>query len=298
MLRGRRKGVLAKVDALLLDRLREWFHRGEYGRVIFTCAELLQDGEYASKWPLILFWKGVAHLESGPAWCGEAMSCFREGIALAKKDRPIKARLMAALGAIYANSGDCAQFEPLMQEYERLARGRNAQDVRYYGAFLWHNYGTALANAFRWAEAARAFTTSTDLARAFGLNELVGRGLHDQAGAHIELGNLKEAAQAMAEADRLLPDEEWGHKKLSRQAEYALAAGDLVGAQQRVTEALLHPRVDDITNADVHFTWARVLKALNRSQEAREKALRGLDYAARAVYYPGIHKLNRLLQRH
>ncbi len=283
------------MDAQVLDRLEKWFRKGEFGRVVFTSDRLLQDPQYAHLKAEILFWKGVAHETAGRAWHGEAMSCYREGIASAGKNHAIKSRLIAAMGNLYSKNGDCASYDRMMKDFARIAKEKQP-GVLFWGTYVWWNYGVTLDNAFRWQEAADAYTKAADLARAFELTGLLGRILHNLGGVQLALGQLPQAAATMAQAEALIDDETGGHKLLSRQAEYHLAAGDLVNAQQAITAALTHAKVDDMTRADVYFTWARTLEALGRPDEAHEKALLALDFAVRAVHYPGIHKVNQFLQ--
>jgi tetratricopeptide (TPR) repeat protein len=242
-----------------------------------------------------LFQKGTAYLFSGPAWHGEALTCYREGIEVTGKDRALAAQFIAGLARIFADAGDCDAFPRLVQNFERLSKGRS-REVRQWGIHLWQNYGTALHNAFRFGEAAAAFTRAADLARQYGLAHLEGRCLHDLSWAQLEGGCLPEAADTMARARNLFPDAEWGHKKLNVEAEYLVATGDPSGALQRIRAALVHPRLDDTTRADLCYTSAKALFALGNPAEAKEKALLSLDYAVKAVHYPVIHKVNRFLQ--
>jgi tetratricopeptide (TPR) repeat protein len=265
--------------------------------VVFTCDQLLQGSPTPTQRAHILFWKGLARQRTGPAWEGEAISAFREALACAGRDRPIRVRAMAALSKIYALSGDCSACEKLIREFETLA-GNSHPDVIKWGAFLLYNYGCTLDNAFRHADAAPVFQQAAQMAERASLDAVRGHSFHNLSGVYLALGQLPEAVSAMAVADSLLPDAEWGHKKLSRQAEYCLAAGDLISLQQFVTAALLHPQVDDMTRADVYYTWAQSLSKLNRSAEAYEKALQALDYAVKDVHLPGIHKINQFLRQH
>jgi tetratricopeptide (TPR) repeat protein len=285
------------VDQQVIAQLEKAFKRGQYGRVVFTCDQLLQESPTPTQRAHILFWKGSARQRTGPAWEGEAISSFREGMACANRDRPVKVRLMAALSRVYALSGDCAACERLVREFDTLSRGIQPEVIRW-GAFLLYNYGCTLDNAFRYADAVPAFQRAALLAAQAGLTSIEGASYHNLGGVYLALGNLRETLAAMTTADALWPDEEWGHKKLSRQAEYCLATGDLVGLQQYVTAALLHPQVDDMTRADVYYTWAQALAQLSRPAEAYEKALQALDYAVKDVHLPGIHKINRFLQQH
>lgn len=284
------------MDTQILADLEKWYRSGEFGRVVYTCSQALADPACAQMKPILLFWKGAAHDAAGRAWQGEAMSCWREGIALAGRDRPIKARLIAALGKIYGDSGDWKAYAEMMKEFERIARDGHPK-VMYYGVWVWYNYGVALDNGFRWHEAAQAYAKAGDLAREHDVREYLWRSLHNLSGVHLYLGNLAEAAAAMAEADAILPDDGWAHKKLSRRAEYALAAGDLVSAQQWVTTALVHPGVDDFTRADVYYTWAATLDKLGRPGEAYEKALLALDHAVKTVHVAAMHRINVFLQQ-
>jgi len=283
------------VDQQLLSQVERWFHRGEFGRVVFTCDTYLRNPQYATVRAELLFWKGNAQERAGRAWHGEAISCFREGIAAATRDRPLKARLIAALGNMYSLTGDCASFEKVLREYERLARTKQSRILRW-GAFVWYNYGVTLDNALRWQDAATAYTKAAVLAEEFGWPGILGQALHNLGGVQLLLGRLPEAAATMAQAEALLPDESAGHKKLSRRAEFFLAAGDLVSAQQMITAALVHPLVDDRTRADVYFTWAHTLRSLGRQAECQDKAMLALEFAVKAVHYTGVHKLNRFLQ--
>lgn len=281
------------MEAEMLVQLERWYHRGEFGRIVFTCDRLLQDGRYSKLKPDILFWKGNAHERAGRAWQGEAIACYREGISSAR-NRSIKARLMASLGKVYSETGDANTFDLLMVEFERITR-RGELEVMHWGAFVWFNYGVTLDNGFRFAEASAAYTRAAEWASRTENRSLQGQSLHNLGGVLLEMGDLPQAATVMAQAEELLGDELFGHKKLSRRAEYFLRAGDLLGTQHMITAALVHPLVDDHTRADVYFTWARTLKALRHDAEAQEKALLALDFAVRAVHYPAIHRINQFL---
>jgi len=265
--------------------------------VIFACDDLLRRWEHRSIRAEILFWKGNAHDQAGAAWQGEAMSCFREGITIAGKQRTVKARLIASLGKLYSTTGDCTSYQKITQEFNRIARDRHP-DVMWSGSYVWFNYGVTLDNAFRYQEAAEAYAAGHELAVEFHVTDQIGPCLHNLGGVHLALGHLPEALSYMEKAEKILADEEAGHKTLSRRAEYFLAIGDLVNTQHLITSALVHPRIDDMTRADVYFTWALGLKQLRQLSESQEKALVALDYAVRAVHYPALHKINRFLQQH
>lgn len=284
------------MDREILGHIGKWFSRGEYGRVVYTCDSLLNNPQYRPLRAELLYWKGSAHELAGRAWYGEALSCFREGFALSGRNPAMRARFIAALGQIYSQMGDCTAYDRLMKEFERLARDHSAK-VMSIAVYIWFNYGVTLENAFRWREASKAYSTAAQMATELEITDMLGKSLHNLSGIHLALGQLPEAAAIMAQAECLLDDDVAGHKKMSRRAEYFLAAGDLVSAQQMITSALVHPLVDNMTRADIYYTWAQTLRALGRVSEAQEKALLGLDNAVRAVHYPGIHKLNRLLQQ-
>lgn len=284
------------MTAEILSQLERWYHHGEVGRIVYTCDKLLLQSDPSKLRPYLLFWKGQAHESAGRAWQGEAIYCYREGIHAAGPDRPIKVRLMASLGNIFSQTGDCSAYERLLPEFTRAARTKDPEVVQW-SAFVWYNYGVTLNNAFRYAEAAQAYERAAQFAGKSGNRELLGRSLHNLGGVQLESGNLAQAAATMAEAESLLDDDRVGHKMVSRRAEYFLASGDLISAQQMITEALLHPLMDDFTRADVHYTWARTLAALRRFSEASEVALVALNYAVRAVHYPCVHRVNQFLQR-
>lgn len=279
----------------LLVQLERWYHRGEYGRIVFTCDRLLKDSRFAKLKPDILFWKGNAHERAGRAWHGEAIACYREGIAAAR-NRAIKARLMAALGKIYSETGDANTFDQLMAEFHRITR-REEPELVHWGAFVWFNYGVTLDNCFRYAEAASAYSKAAEWAARTENHALQGQSLHNLGGVLLEMGDLPQAASVMAQAEELLGDEHYGHKKLSRRAEYFLKSGDLLATQHMITAAIVHPLLDDHTRGDLYFTWARTLKALRHDVEAQEKALLALDFAVRAVHYPTIHRVNQFLHQ-
>lgn len=278
-----------------VTQLERWFQRGEYGRVIYTCDRLLAAGQPGGQKAHILFWKGNAHLRSGRAWHGEAISSFREGLAAAGRDRPIKARLIASLGRLYTMAGDVSAYQNLIGEFERIARDRHPQ-VQALSTYVWFNWGVVLDNAFRYGEAEQAYARAAECALQSTNTELQGSALHNLGGVRLAMGRLAEASAAMAEAEPLLGMDENGHKILSRRAQYFLACDDLTSAQQAITDALVHPSVDDFTRADLYLTWGQTLVALGRPQEAEEKALAALDYAVKAVHYQAIHKINRFLQ--
>jgi tetratricopeptide (TPR) repeat protein len=284
------------VDNQVIIQLEQSYYRGEHSRVAYRCDQLLQDPALAPLRASLLFWKGMARQAIGPAWYGQAMSYLREALALARRDRPLKARIIGALGKLHALAGDCPPFDKLMEEFARISAD-NDPNVMRYGSFVWFNYGCTLDNAFRYGDAVPAFTRAAELAEQYNQPRVQGLSFHNLSGAHLCLGNLTEALAAMTRAEALITTEDWKHKQLSRRAEYALTAGNTMEAQQLITEALLHPHVDDMTRADVYYTWARTLVQLGRPQEAADKALRALDFAMKDVHFPCIHKANRLLQQ-
>jgi tetratricopeptide (TPR) repeat protein len=284
------------METSMLQELEQSFQRGEFGRVLYRCEQLLQDPANAPSRAILYFWRGKAYEGAGRAWHGEAISSYREGIASASKDRSLKAKLIASLSTIHSLSGDCLALERLIREYQRMARKQQPAALRW-GVVLWYNYGVALDNAFRYDDAADSFSRAAVWAGQLDMHETLGACLHNLGGVHLARGHVAEAATAMAQAERLLPDEQYQHKKLSRKAEFFLASGDLVNAQQMVTAALVHPLVDDMTRSDLYYTWARILQSLRRPAESVEHAMIALDCAVKAVHYPGIHKANRLLQQ-
>lgn len=284
------------METPVLQELEQAFQRGEFGRVLYRCEELLQDPANAPSRAILYFRRGKAHEGAGRAWHGEAISSYREGIAAASKDRALKAKLIASLSTLHSLSGDCPALESLIGEYQRMARKQQPAVLRW-GVILWYNYGVALDNAFRYHGAAEAFSQAAMWAGQLDLYETLGACLHNLGGVHLARGHVAEAATAMAQAEPLLPNEHYQHKKLSRKAEFFLASGDLVSAQQMVTAALVHPLVDDMTRSDLYYTWARILQSLRRPAESIEKAMVALDCAVKAVHYPGIHKANRFLQQ-
>lgn len=278
----------------LLDQIELWYQAGEYGRVIYHCDLYLTNPDFQPHRAFLCYAKGLSYEKSGPAWAGHAIACFRDGIDLSKKDPVMKAKLVVALGLMYLRTGDCASYEPLLAEFNRL--DQKHPRIRRLSYDLWFNYGCVLDNAFRYPEAAEAFTRAVALAEELQLGEDLGKSLHNLGGVYLAMGRLAETAVIMARAEPLINDDLHGHKKLSRRAEYALAAGDLISAHQWVTAALLHPQVDDRTRADLHYTWAQTLRAGGRPNDALEVAWKGLNFAAKAVYHAGIHKLNRFVQ--
>ncbi|HEY3367704.1 MAG TPA: hypothetical protein VGK74_21815 [Symbiobacteriaceae bacterium] len=282
-------------DEPILKQLEAVYLRGKYGRVIFMCDDLMANPAHEHLRPYLLFWKGSALAAGDTAYSGQAITCYREGIQAAGKDRAIKARLIAGLTAIYGRAGDCDAFPRLLQSFERTAGG-GGPAAQMWGTFVWQNYGTALVNAFRYAEAVTAFTRGAEVAHQFSIPEMEGKCYHDLSWAQVLQGNLPETAAAMARARDLWSEEQWGHKKRNVEAEYLLAMGDPNGAIQQVQAALAHPQIDDTTRADVHFTWAKALLALGCPEEAKEQATQSLDYATKAVHYPVIHKAYRFLQ--
>lgn len=285
------------MNPLLLEELEQWSSRGEFARVLVTCDQLLKDSAYKPAWSQLLYWKGIAHSGLGSNWYGEAISCLREGMRLAGKDRPLKVRHMAALGLLYSDLGDCAPFDAMLKEFKRLSRDQDPKVMRY-GTFLWFNFGVALNNSFHYKEAAQAYSEAARLARQFDVPPVLGPSLHNLGGVQIILGQLEEAKALMDEAETFPVDtDDWRAKRLNRRAEYHLATGDLVSAQQEITEALLQAEADDYTKADIYYTWALTLRALGRPGEARERALQALGYALKAVHHTCMHNANHLLQQ-
>lgn len=284
------------MDNPVIAQLQAVHQRGEYGRALYLCEQFLRNPAQTADRAAILWFKGSAHFNSGRAWWGEAVSSWREGLDAAGKNRQAKARIITSLSVIYTELGDCTACEQMIHEFERAARGQNGA-VKRLGAYVWFNYGCALDNAFRWNEATEALQKALETARAFGVTHIHGQSLHNLGGVYLCLGNLDAARAAMAQAEAIMPDDTFGHKKLSRRAEYYLAVGDLHSTLHWITEALIHPGTDDMTRADVYYTWAQALAQLDHPHEAQEKALLSLDYAVKSVHYPGIHKTNALLQR-
>lgn len=281
----------------LLNQLEQAYQCGEYGRAVFQADQLLENPDYAAKRAFILCIKASALVMLGPTWDGTSMSLLREALGAVGRDKAIKARILGALGGLYGRLGDVTKYNEVIKQFLRLAPEKNPQ-VRRYGAFVWFNYGVALENCFRYTEAVEALETAAEIAKEFGLAMLHRLALHNIGGVQLYAGNLAAAAEAMAMVQALqVPDKEFGHKLLSRQAEYTYAIGDYVSAQQWITEALLHPSADDRTKADVHFTWAQTLLALGRPEQAREKAMTALDYAFKEKYIAGLYKFNRFLQQ-
>lgn len=85
---------------------------------------------------------------------------------------------------------------------------------------------------------------------------------HDLSWAQVLQGNLPEAAAAMAQARDLWPDELWGHKKRNVEAYIYWPWAIHREADERIKAALDHPRIDDTTRADVHFTRVKALLVL------------------------------------
>jgi len=284
---GRDRGVATDLIAQI-DRAHK---RGEHGRVIFSCDQLLADSAYEPHRAILLFWKGMSHFKAGPAWRGQAISCLREGLAAASKDRPTKARILVALAMIYAYMGDYITFDKLVKEWERISRDKNPAVLRW-GAMFWYNYGCALDNACRYAEAIAVYQKALTFCQ--WAEDMRCNVLHNLSGAFLYSGDLPQALATMEQAEALNKNDP---TSLSRRAEYALAVGDFTSAQQYVAEALLHPAIDNFTRGDAYYTWAQILLALDRPQEAQEKALQALDYAIRSVHLPCIHKTNIFLQQ-
>lgn len=283
------------VENQALARIEQARKRGEHGRAIFLCDELLANPAHKALRPVLLYRKGQSHEALGHAWHGAAISCYRESYAEAGKEQPLKARLIVELGKIYCATGDWRSFEPYVQKFERMARSQEPEVVRW-GPHVWYNFGCGLDTAREWDPAAEAFTKAISLADQLQNSLMEAISHHNLGGVRLDQGHLPEAEAAMTRAEAMLPPDQWGHKLSSRRAEYYLAIGDLANAQSMVTAALTHPMVDGMTRSDVTYTWARVLLALGRKQEAREKAMLALDLAVKAVHYPGIHKTTRLLQ--
>lgn len=275
----------------IIAHIEKAHKRGEYGRVIYTCEQLLADPTYEAHRAILLFWKGLSHYKAGPTWRGEAISCLREGMAAASKDRPTKSRIMVALGMIYAYMGDYIAFEKMLKEWDRISRDKNP-DVMRWGAMFWYNFGCALDNACKYADAIAVYQKALTFCK--WAEEMRCNVLHNLSGAFLYSGDLPRALATMEQAEALQKNDP---TTLSRRAEYALAVGDLTSAQQYVAEALLHPAIETFTRGDAYFTWAQLLLALGHPQEAREKALQALDYAIRSVHLPCIHKTNIFLQQ-
>ncbi|MDF2628115.1 MAG: Tetratricopeptide 2 repeat protein [Symbiobacteriaceae bacterium] len=275
----------------LIAQIEKHHKRGEYGRAIYACEQLLADPAYQSHRAILLFWKGMSHYKAGPSWRGQAISCLREAMAAASKDRPTKGRIMVALGMIYAYMGDYVAFEKMLKEWERISRDRQPEVMRW-GPMFWYNYGCALDNACRYAEAISVYQKALSLCQwAENMRSDV---LHNLSGAYLYSGDLPQALATMEQAETLQKNDP---TTLSRKAEYAFAVGDYTTAQQYVAEALLHPAIEHYTRGDAYYTWAQVLLALDQPQEAQEKALQALDYAIRSVHLPCIHKTNIFLQQ-
>jgi len=285
------QGGVKAMEVRVLEQLEKAHRRGEYARVIYTCEQLLANPAYDPHRAIILFWKGMSHYKAGPVWRGEAISCLREAVTAARNDRPTKARVLVALGMIYAYSGDYVAYEKMLKDWTSVARGKDP-NVMKWGASFWRNYGCTLDNAMRFTEAIAAYQKALTLC-SWAEHER-GNVLHNIGGAHLYLNNLEEARAAMIQAEPLVTDEV---ARLSRRAEYALAMGDLVTGQQYIAEALLHPSADDYARTGLYYVWAQLLHKAEKPQEAREKALTALDFAVKGVQLPDIHKINMFLRR-
>lgn len=291
------------MESSIREQIRKWLRQGQLGRVVYTCDLHLHAGnlpaEERANW---LFWKAKAHMKAGVTGYGPAKSCLKEGIPLAKKSPHLKATLMATLSGLYLLTLDITAAEALLTQFRRLARSHPDKVLPLVPCVLF-NIGMTYDGAHR-AEAARAcYTEAAQAIRTQGLDPslgdpetFLGLVLHNLGGTELMLGNLEAARTAMDQANLLQPDDKYGHKKLSRHAEYYLASGDLRQAEYYITQALQHHQVDDVTRADIHYTWATVLLRSGLPSEAREKALTGLDYAVREAHYSAIHNFNQFLK--
>jgi tetratricopeptide (TPR) repeat protein len=291
------------VEATVREQLQNWFQKGLLGRIVYTCEQQLQSGplpaEERAEW---LFWLGKVWMKSGPAEYGRAKACLKEAIPLARRHPALQAKLMTTLSALYTLTADAPAAETLLTQFRGLARSRPGAVRPLLGGIL-YNVGIACERVKRTRAARDYYREAAETIERHGLDpslgapaDLLGRAIHNLGGMELKLGNLTRAREAMERAEALQPDERYGHKKLSRLAEFHLVSGDLQEAQQLVTAALTHERVDDFTRADLYYTWARILSGLRREGKAREKALTALDYAVRSAHYALIHDINLFLR--
>jgi tetratricopeptide (TPR) repeat protein len=278
-----------------LQRLEAAYKAGSGSKVIHLSDKGLHLPECAPIYPEILYLRGSAQRRLGPAWGGAALSSFREGLRLAKK-RPLKMRFLMALTHLYALNCDWAAVErEVLPTFHKLKDSPN-QQVQHFVIWTLFYMGCCLDNSFRYEDARTTYEEALARADAFkGGHEALPSILHNLGGALLYMGEHETAWARIQEAEPLQPCD--GYKE-SRRAEYYLATGDLLAAQEWVTRTIDHPNAkkDLGLQANGRYVWAKLRRKAGDLVGAKEQALIALELAYRAVDHPLIQQITTLLR--
>lgn len=283
----------------LLERRKAFLQRLEAtkqeSKVIHLADKGLQQPEFAPIYPEILYLRGSAQRRLGPAWGGAALSSFREGLRLARK-QPMKMRFLVALAHFYALQCDWPAFErEVLPTLNKLKESPNRQ-VQNQVIWAFFYVGCCLDNCFRYQESRIAYEEALQRADAFkgghGARPFI---LHNLGGALLYGGDLAGALTWIEAAEPYQLDD--GYRE-SRYAEYYLATGDLSTASEWITRTLDHPNAkkDLGLQANGRYVWAQLRRRKGDLTGAKEQAHTALELAYRAPDYPLIQQITTLLR--
>ncbi|HLO02075.1 MAG TPA: hypothetical protein VK191_03090 [Symbiobacteriaceae bacterium] len=286
----------------LLDRRKAFLQRleaankaNQESKVIHLADKGLQQAELAPIYPDILYLRGSAQRRLGPAWGGAALSSFREGLRLAKK-QALKMRFLVALAHFYTLQCDWPALErEVLPTFLKLKESPNKQ-VQHQVIWAFFYMGCCLDNHFRYQEARIAYEEALQRVRAFkGGHSALPFILHNLGGAFLYGGDPAGALVWIEAAEPLQLDD--GYRE-SRYAEYYLAIGDLSTAGEWITRTLDHPNAkkDHGLQANGRYVWAQLRRRKGDLAGAREQAHIALELAYRAVDYPLIQQITTLLR--
>lgn len=280
----------------LFEQCREWYRHHEYERVLSTAeAVLAADALPPRDRSLWLSLKAAALSTRSPLGVRPAIGCLQEALEHARGDLDLRARLLAELSATYAEGGDPKLVRPVLPRYLRIERQLGGSAVLRWGARIYYNLGTCLAESQQFREAERSLRRAANRWRRYlagggeaAETQWLGLTLHNLAGVLVALGRCPEAEQVMDEGHPLLPSDRFAAKKLNRRAELALATGDPRRAAELTAQALADGSLegDDHTRADILLVSARALSDLGRREEALDLARQVYMLAASVHYGP------------
>lgn len=291
-----------------LEQCQGWLMSRQFARALTAADDALSsprlEKEERIEW---LRLKAVALSSANPHWVGRAASCVHEALELAQDASAMQVRLLATLAPIYAEGGDYRRVHRVLQQFLLLALRHPTKEVTRWAGHIRFNLALCYeTNPDRLAEAVRTYRQAVaDWESAAGcfpdpmLQALVASGLHNLSGVLLRLGHVNQAKTAADQAARGLAPDIWGAKVLNRQAELHLALGDPAAAVGTVSQAAAHPSLenDDVTRADILFTWARAELLLGNTAAAHAKAVQALDLAMRRGYARLIDQVLAFLQQ-
>lgn len=279
----------------LLQRLEAADKANQDSRVIHLSDKGLQQPEFAPIYPEILYLRGSAQRRLGPAWGGAALSSFREGLRLAKR-QALKMRFLVALAHFYTLQCDWPAFEREVMPTLLKLKDSSKKQVQHQVVWAYFYMGCCLDNCFRYQESRLAYEESLRRARAYkGGHGALPFILHNLGGALLYGGDQAGALAWIEEAEPLQLDD--GYRE-SRYAEYYLAIGDLSTASEWIMRTLDHPNAkkDLGLQANGRFVWAQLRRRKGDPEGAREQAHIALELAYRGVDRPLIQQITTLLR--